>query len=96
MKTASAEEVEARFAYYLKRAEKEDILVTSQGKPQAVLRGLAGEGLEDYILENSPAIRRGVEESYSEYLREGGPSLNDVKKRLIKKLEKKIVRKVRR
>lgn len=92
MKTASAKEIKARFSYYLKKAEKEDILVTSRGKPQAVLRGLSGENLEDYILENSPAIRKKVEESYSDYLREGGLSLDEV----MKKLEKKVAPKVRR
>lgn len=92
MKTASVRELKARLSHYLKAAEKEDILVTSHGKPRAVLRGLSGEGLEDYIIENSPEIRGKVEESYREYLNEGGLSLDTV----MKKLEKKVAQKVRR
>ncbi|MEE9258583.1 MAG: type II toxin-antitoxin system prevent-host-death family antitoxin [Nitrospinaceae bacterium] len=92
MKTVSVREIKARLSYYLKVAEKEDILVMSHGKPKAVLRGLSGEDLEDYIIENSPKIRKKVEESYREYLDEGGLSLDAV----MKKMEKKIARKVRR
>ena len=92
MKTVSVREIKARLSHYLKVAEKEDILVMSHGKPNAVLRGLAGEDLEDYIIENSPKIRKKVEESYREYLDEGGLSLDAV----MKKMEKKVARKVRR
>ena len=92
MKTASVQEVKARFSHYLKISEKEDIIVTSHGKPHAILRGFSKADLEDYILENNPAIRNQVEEVYKDYLAEGGPSLDEV----IKKLEKKVAKKVRR
>lgn len=93
MKTASVREIKSRFSHYLKKAEKEDIIVTSNGKPCAVLRGLAGDELEDYIISNSPAIRKKVEEAYGDYLKEGGVSLDGVVKKLGKK---KIAKKVRR
>lgn len=92
MKTASVREIKSRFSHYLKEAKKEDIIVTSHGKPCAVLRGLSGEDLEDYIISNSPAIRKKVEESYREYIEEGGLSLDDI----VKGLEKKVAKKVRR
>ncbi|PIQ97435.1 MAG: prevent-host-death protein [Nitrospinae bacterium CG11_big_fil_rev_8_21_14_0_20_56_8] len=92
MKTASVREVKAHLSQYLKAAEKEDILVTSHGKPRAVLRSLSGENLEDFIIENNPEIRKKVEEAYREYMEEGGVPLD----RVMKKLEKKVAPKVRR
>lgn len=93
MKTASVREIKSRFSHYLKKAAKEDIIVTSNGRPCAVLRGLSGEDLEDYIISNSPSIRKKVEKAYRDYIKEGGVSLDTV----IKKLEKKKVEtKVRR
>ena len=85
-------ELKAKLSKYLKEAEKEDIIVTSYGKPRAVLHGLVGEDLEDYIISNSPTIRRKIEDAYREYLSEGGVKLDSV----IEKLEKKLAKKVRR
>ena len=92
MKTATVRELKSRLSQYLKEAETEDIIVTSHGKPRAVLHGLTGEELEDYIISTSPAIRKKVEESYREYLEKGGVSLDSV----IEALEKKVAKKVRR
>ena len=92
MKTATVRELKSKLSHYLKKAEKEDIIVTSYGKPKAVLHGLVGEELEDYIISNSPTIKKKVEEAYREYLIEGGVKLDSV----IEKLSKKIARKVRR
>jgi prevent-host-death family protein len=92
MKTATVRELKSKLSHYLKKAEKEDIIVTSYGKPKAVLHGLIGEELEDYIISNSPTIKKKVEEAYREYLIEGGVKLDSV----IEKLSKKIARKVRR
>ncbi len=92
MKTATVRELKSKLSHYLKKAEKEDIIVTSYGKPKAVLHGLIGEELEDYIISSSPTIKKKVEEAYREYLIEGGINLDSV----IEKLSKKIARKVRR
>ena len=92
MKTATVRELKSKLSHYLKKAEKEDIIVTSYGKPKAVLHGLIGEELEDYIISSSPTIKKKVEEANREYLIEGGVKLDSV----IEKLSKKIARKVRR
>ncbi|MEW6409228.1 MAG: type II toxin-antitoxin system Phd/YefM family antitoxin [Nitrospirota bacterium] len=92
MKTATVRELKSKLSQYLKEAEKEDIIVTSHGKPRAVLHSLVREELEDYIVSNSPTIRRKIEEAYSEYLSEGGVELDSV----IEKLEKKVAKKARR
>ena len=63
MRTASLREIKSRFSHYLKKAEREDIVVTTNGKPCDVPRGLSGEELEDYIISNSPSIRKKVEEA---------------------------------
>jgi prevent-host-death family protein len=91
VKTATVRDLKAKLSEYLKEAEKEDIIVTSHGQPRAVLHGLVGEELEDYIISNSPAIRKKVEEAYKEYLSGGGIELDS----LIEKMEKKVAKKVR-
>lgn len=92
MKTATVRELKAKLSRYLKEAEREDIIVTSYGKPRAVLHGLVEEELEDYIISNSPTIRKKVEEAYREYLSEGGVKLDSI----IEKLERRIAKKVHR
>ncbi len=92
MKTATVRELKAKLSQYLRDAEQEDIVVTSHGKPCAVLHGLVREELEDYLIANSPAIRKKVEESYQDYLKEGGVSLDEVMKKLKGKHAKKIRR----
>ena len=92
MKTANVRELKSKLSQYLKDAETEDIIVTSHGRPCAVLRGLAGEELEDYIISNSPKIKAEIERSYKDYLEKGGLSLDKV----MKKLERKGAKKVRR
>ncbi|GAB4418087.1 MAG: hypothetical protein OHK0032_14100 [Thermodesulfovibrionales bacterium] len=92
MKTTTVRELKAKLSEYLKEAEKEDIIVTSHGKPRAVLHGLVGEELEDYIISSSPSIRRKIEEAYREYLSEGGVELDSI----IEKLEKMVAKKIRR
>lgn len=92
MKTATVRELKARLSQYLKDAEQQDVIVTSHGRPCAVLHGLVGEELEDYLIANSPTIRKKVEKSYEDYLKEGGISLDDV----MKKMKGKSAKKVRR
>lgn len=92
MKTATVRELKSRLSHYLREAEKHDVIVTSHGKPRAVIHGLMGEELEDYIISSSPTIRRKIEESYRDYLREGGVSLDSV----IERIERKVAKKVRR
>ena len=64
MRFVSVRELKANPSEFLRRAAKgETVVVASRGKPTAVLRPITEEELEDYILENSPRIKRMVAEA---------------------------------
>ncbi|MBI1724202.1 MAG: type II toxin-antitoxin system Phd/YefM family antitoxin [Deltaproteobacteria bacterium] len=63
MRFVSVRELKANPSAFLRLAAKgETVVVAVRGKPTAVLRAITEEELEDYILENSPRIKRMVAE----------------------------------
>jgi len=63
MRLVSVRELKAKPSEFLRLAvQGELVIIATRGKPTAVLRAIAEEELEDYILENSPRIRRLVSE----------------------------------
>ncbi len=63
MRFVSVRELKANPSEFLRLAAKgETVVVATRGKPTAVLRAISEEELEDYLLENSPRIRRLVAE----------------------------------
>jgi len=63
MRLVSVRELKAKPSEFLRlAAQGELVVIATRGKPTAVLRAIAEEELEDYILENSPRIRRLVAE----------------------------------
>jgi prevent-host-death family protein len=63
MRFVSVRELKANPSEFLRLAAKgETVVVATRGKPTAVLRAITEEELEDYLLENSPRIRRLVAE----------------------------------
>ncbi len=63
MRLVSVRELKAKPSEFLRLAvQGELVVIATRGKPTAVLRAIAEEDLEDYILENSPRIRRLVSE----------------------------------
>ena len=78
MKIASVKEVKDKLSRFLKTAEKEDVVITKNGRPTAVLHHLGEDELEDYLLEHDPKFRRKIERRWREYLREGGRSVGDI------------------
>ncbi|MBI1952555.1 MAG: type II toxin-antitoxin system prevent-host-death family antitoxin [Candidatus Omnitrophica bacterium] len=72
----------------IRRARRGDVVVTSRGRPQAVLHAISEEGLDDYLLANSPKFVKSLEDSYREYRRKGGVSL----KRLLAQAERELAR----
>ena len=78
MKIASIKEVKDKLSHYLKTAEKEDVIITKNGRPTAVLHHLGDDDMEDYILEHDPKFRKKIEKRWKAYLRAGGRSIEDV------------------
>jgi len=57
MKEVNLSEIRDQLSKYLKKAEKEAIVITRHGKPAGVLVGLASEDdWFDYRLENDPRL----------------------------------------
>lgn len=61
-----------------------DVLITSHGKPIAVLHGLAEEDLEDYVISHHPGIRKSLDDAERAWRKKGGVPLREFMKRLKK------------
>ncbi len=75
MKFSNVRELKNKTSEILRKAEKEDVVITSQGKPRAIIQGITEEDFEDYMLERSPAFLTALEEARAEYLEKGGIAL---------------------
>lgn len=72
MKVATQDEVAAHFAEYLKAAKKGPVVVTSKGKPVAVLlRSESEEDVERLLMGHSPKLQSILEAARKRF-REGG------------------------
>ena len=81
MKLASVKDVKNKLSDYLKKAEREDIVITRNGRPTAVLHHLGEDDLEDYIVEHDPKFRKIIEKRWKEYSARRGSPLDKVIKR---------------
>ncbi|MFQ5916430.1 MAG: type II toxin-antitoxin system prevent-host-death family antitoxin [Candidatus Binatia bacterium] len=82
MKIVSVKEVKDKLSHYLKAAEKEDIIITKNGRPTAVVHHLGEDEMEDYLLEHDPKFRRKIERRWKHYLEKGGRSVEEILKEL--------------
>jgi prevent-host-death family protein len=81
MKFANVRELKNRTSEILKLAEKEDVIVTSRGKPTAIIKGISEEDFEDHLLENNPKFLAALEKAREEYLELGGIELAEYLKK---------------
>ena len=72
----------------IRRTKKGDVVVTSRGRPKAILHGIKEEELEDYLLAHSKKFQKSLDVSYREYKRKGGVSLET----LIAQTERELAR----
>lgn len=80
MKFSNVRELKNKTSEILRKAAKEDVVITSQGKPRAIIMGVTEEDFEDYLLEHNSAFLNALEKARSEYLREGGVSIEQYAK----------------
>ena len=79
MKKVAFAEVADDLLKYLKLAEQEEIVITQQGKPAAVLIGFESEeDWSDYTLENDPRFLRRVETARNSIKSGQGVRLEDL------------------
>jgi len=82
MKLASVKDVKNNLSEYLKKAEREDVIITKNGRPTAVLHHLGEDDLEDYLFEHDPKFRKLIEKRWKDYVTHGGLPLEQVLKRI--------------
>jgi len=85
---ANVRELKNHLSEIIRRSRRGDIVVTSRGRPRAVLHAVTEEDLEDYLLANSPKFLKSLEASYRGYRRKGGVSLE----RMIAQTERELGR----
>ncbi len=81
MRFANVRELKNKTSEILRLAEKEEVLVTSRGKPRAIIKGISEEDFEDYLLENNPKVLAALEKAREEYLKLGGISVDEYLKK---------------
>ena len=76
MKFANVRELKNKTSEILRKAEKEVVVITSKGKPRAIITAISEEDFEDYLLESSPQLLQVLEEARQEYSAKGGVTIN--------------------
>ncbi len=76
MKFANVRELKNKTSEILRSAEKEAVIITSKGKPRALITAISEEDFGDYLIENNPKFIEILEEARMEYYSKGGISLD--------------------
>ena len=71
MKYASVRELKNQTSALVRETARGDVIVTSRGRPVALLQGLNEADLEDYLVYSAPAVRREIERRWKAYRRSG-------------------------
>ena len=82
MKIVPLNEVKNRFSTYLELSKREDIVVTKNGRPAAILHGVTDDDLEDYLFESDPRFIARIQALRREFEQKGGTALAEVRKEL--------------
>ncbi len=77
MKFANVRELKNKTSEILRKAEKEAVIITSKGKPRAIVTAISEEDFEDYLLEASSGLQNTLAEALAEYNSKGGIPLDD-------------------
>ncbi len=71
MRYASLRELKNQTSAVVRETARGDVIVTSRGRPVALLQGLSEDDLEDYFFYSAPAVRREIERRWKAYRRSG-------------------------
>jgi prevent-host-death family protein len=77
MKFANVRELKNKTSEILRKAEKEAVIITSKGKPRAIVTAISEEDFEDYLLDHSPKLLDVLEEAREEYYAQGGLTMEE-------------------
>lgn len=82
MRIVPLNEVKNRFSTYLELSKREDIVVTKNGRPAAILHAVTDEDIEDYLFESDPRFIARIEALRRQFQQRGATSLGKVRKEL--------------
>ncbi len=85
MKFANVRELKNKTSEILRLSQKDDVIITTNGKPTAVVKGISEEELEDYLIENNPKFLKTLEDARKEFQKKGGVSPEEYLKKRKKK-----------
>ena len=78
MKFATVRDLKNRTSEIIRRAAGgAQVLITSHGRPVAMLTGMKEADLEDWVLAHDPELRASYEEAERDYRKHGGIPLED-------------------
>jgi len=77
MKFANVRELKNKTSEILRKSEKDSIVITSKGKPRALIIGITEDDFSDFILEQSQQLLESLDEAWKEYLKKGGVTIED-------------------
>jgi prevent-host-death family protein len=82
MKAVALAKMKDDLSHYLRRAEREEILITRHGRPAGVLIGFqTDDDWLEYRLEHSPEFLRRIDDARAALARGEGVRLEDVERR---------------
>ncbi len=88
MRFATVRDLKNRTSELLRRAAGgAHVLITSHGRPVAMLTGMNEADLEDWVLANDPELRASIEAAYRDSLKGGGIPLDQVIRDIEARLE---------
>ena len=90
MKFATVRQLKNKTSEMLRAAANgNEVLITSHGRPVALLHGIRQEDLEDYVLSHHRGIRHSIEQAHRQYRKRGGVRLEEFCQRLKLKRKKR-------
>lgn len=71
MKFASVRELKNKTSEILRTADKEEVIITSRGKPIVFIQHITEEDIADYIFYSTPSIKKRIEKRWDNYIKNG-------------------------
>lgn len=88
MRFSAIRDLQIKASEVVKRSQQEPVIITVHGKPKAVLTPITEDELEDFLFENSPRLRKRIEEGLKD-IKEGRVTAHEeLKSRLKSKLSR--------
>lgn len=88
MKFAAIRDLQIKASEVVKKSQREPVVITVHGKPKAILTSITEDELEDFLFENSPRLRKRIEEGLKDAEEGRVISHRDLKSRLKSRLQK--------